>query len=62
MPVTISIGVATGNAGVTGLDELPEQAEQALYAARAAGRNGFEAAGGLTAEETQPLEPVAVLA
>ena len=60
VPITISIGVATGNAGDTGLDELPEKAEQALCVAKAAGRNRFEAAGGLTAEETQPPEPVAV--
>ena len=62
VPVTISIGVATGNAGNTGLDELLDQAEQALYEARVVGRNLFEADGGLTAEGTQPPEPVAVRA
>ena len=30
VPITISIGVATGNAGNTGLDELLDQAEQVL--------------------------------
>tara|TARA_B100000683_G_scaffold259369_1_gene283046 strand:+ start:6854 stop:7042 length:189 start_codon:yes stop_codon:yes gene_type:complete len=62
MPVTISFRVAIGNASDTGLDVLLEQAEQAVYEARTAGRNRFAAAGGATAEEKQPPEPVAVRA
>jgi len=60
--VTISIGVATGKAGETALDALLEQADQALYAAKAAGRNRVESADGLTAEQDAPAEPQAVRA
>jgi len=62
LPVTISIGVATGKAGETALDALLEQADQALYAAKAAGRNRVESADGLTAEQDAPAEPQAVRA
>ena len=62
MPVTIRIGVAIGNAGLTGLDVLLEQAEQAVYEAKTAGRNRFAAAGGAMAEEKQLPEPVVVRA
>jgi diguanylate cyclase (GGDEF)-like protein/PAS domain S-box-containing protein len=36
---TVSGGVATMNAGVTGLDDMMKCADQALYAAKGAGRN-----------------------
>lgn len=62
LPVTISIGVATGKAGETALDALLEQADQALYAAKAAGRNRVESADGLTAQQDAPAEPQAVRA
>ena len=39
LPVTISIGVATGIAGEVGLQALLERADQALYAAKNGGRN-----------------------
>jgi len=62
LPVTISIGVATGKAGETALDALLEQADRALYAAKADGRNRVESADGLTAEQDAPAEPQAVRA
>ncbi len=39
LPVTISIGVATGLAGEIALNGLLERADQALYAAKNGGRN-----------------------
>ena len=62
LPVTISIGVATGKAGETSLEELLEQSDQALYAAKAAGCKRVVSADGLTAEERPAPEPAAVRA
>jgi len=39
LPMTASIGVATLERGVENLDALIDRADQALYAAKSAGRN-----------------------
>ena len=62
LTVTISIGVATGVAGETSLDALLEQAGQALYLAKAAGRTRVESADGLTVADLGTPQPAAARA
>ena len=62
LPVTISIGVATGKAGENGLEELLEQADKALYSAKAAGRNRVASADGLEDGEDAVPQPAAARA
>lgn len=52
LPVTISIGVATGIAGKAPLAELLDRADQSLYAAKKAGRNRV-----ISADIEDPVEP-----
>jgi two-component system cell cycle response regulator len=58
LAVTVSIGIAVTGAGVDTQDTLLKRADDALYAAKRAGRNRVIA---LTAEEASPpLEPVPI--
>ena len=51
LPITVSIGVATGVAGEVPLSDLLDRADQALYAAKDGGRNRVESADeGITAD------------
>lgn len=54
LSITVSIGAATGVAGVIDLDHLLERADQALYAAKNGGRNRVESADMETT--AQPVE------
>lgn len=45
LPVTVSVGVATQLAGMTGADELFRKADEQLYAAKQGGRNRVSRAG-----------------
>jgi diguanylate cyclase (GGDEF)-like protein len=42
---TVSIGISSMDASVTGFDDLLQRADKALYAARHGGRNRIEVAG-----------------
>lgn len=59
LPITISIGIATGPAGEIALNDLLERADQALYTAKNAGRNRVEIAGGDKADPVPPLPAAA---
>lgn len=48
IPYTVSGGVATMSDAVTGLDDLMKRADEALYRAKAAGRNRIDALGSLS--------------
>jgi two-component system cell cycle response regulator len=54
LPVTISIGVATGRVGAISLDNLLEKADQGLYMAKNGGRNRVECADG--ADDAGPVD------
>jgi len=54
VPVTVSIGVATGRAGGFTLDELVLKADEALYEAKHGGRNRVSFAAGCTDGDCAP--------
>lgn len=59
LPVTVSIGIATGVAGEIALNDLLEHADQALYAAKNGGRNRVEIFGDDKADPAPPLPAAA---
>ena len=57
LAVTVSVGIAVTGEGSDTIDTLLKRADDALYAAKHAGRNRVIA---LTVRETQPLKPVPI--